>query len=1390
MKTLFTFKIRLWIIGALFISSMSFAQAPVAGDSAELQRFYNTNGGSGWSVHWDFNTPIASWAGVSCHANGRVRALRLPNTGLTGRLKLNLGYLDTLILTDNLLDTVDGADLTPCLNLKYLHLSNNQIKGQIPRIGSLTYLDLHNNLFSGNIPNFQNLTYLDLSNNELSGGINELSSSPLSSLKLSSNQFSGALPDIIQYNNLTTFDISNNYFTGNVPIFNCPQLTTLSLSNNFLNQPNFAFSNFTNDTRTQLKTLHFTDNRLTAHITAYDWRVFSTLVTLTLDSNRTAVGQLLDLKLPNTIRQLSLRATNLAGTINDIDTVIQQPTLLQALSLRQNQLTGTRNSWQGYSNLQYLDISYNPLTSTPLVDIQFPNTLNALYAESNNLTGIIPNFASLPRLTRLNLSYNPLGAGDIPLFARDSFLIELNLSGTNRNANLRDFVLPSIQYLALSDNPNIRGMIPNFSNMPNLTGLMLGNDSLTGKIPNFSASPKLERLYLHHNLLIDTIPNFTHTSLTYLYLNDNQLNSRNPIFASQVFKELDLSKNFLDSTLATLRLDGLKQLKYLNLSYNRFTGSIPDAYKAAFPKLNTLSLQYNYLSGAIPTPFNCPRLHTFRLNHNQLTGSFQINTDSLSVFDVSSNRLASTVMPLIRWHTDSNRRSAARVDSNQLTFIHLYNLVSDTIRKIYAPQDSFFKDSTLHITVNCSKTIDLQIDNGIVANKYQWFKNDTIYGTVIGSNKLTFANVRLADSGTYKCSVTNTDFPNLTLYSRKIKLIVDTVAVRPLDTTICYGKFYQTSDGRRLTIAGAYNDILLTEGGCVKALLNVNLAVAPIPIATHLYSRDSVCSYADTLKSTTIPNALNCDSTIWTHAPYRPMTRTVTESVCDLSLVGTTFRTIASSCDTVVTTHKLWGRNGNRTISFCVCNQEQQGVIIFPVPTIRGCTDTLFIISRWTNPDTILPIADSCARTQPLPTVIHLETAYCNCDSTITQNYIWHRTYDDLLPPIVVCRPKQTDTTRIYVDSIFLPQCLATIRQPYTYKPDTFYPPIQQRCAPASIKPDTSWGYGPTCDTIKIQKYELIYSITTQRDSPTCNRRFQNRIDTVTTPNPAGCTYIKITNFLFKADTSDLLLKAICGLTDTNPTYTHNDTSRYCDTVFRQRYRSLRNVTDPLVDSFVCNRALVGQTLTYVFKTSEGCDSVVRKYLKWGCSDTVRVDSVICNQLLNGTFDTLPYINPNGYASIRIRALQWFMPLTLHRDTLVRNQRLVGKLFETIYVNRYGCDSTTVMHGVLNLGYFENWAIFNGVIQGRGADGQNIFCIKNINLALDPLYVQSSLTIINDRQEVVFSKEGCSKESDFNWEGLGLNGEPLPAGKYAYILKSGNLMDKPRTGYILLHYRN
>jgi hypothetical protein len=287
-----------------------------------------------------------------------------------------------------------------------------------------------------------------------------------------------------------------------------------------------------------------------------------------------------------------------------------------------------------------------------------------------------------------------------------------------------------------------------------------------------------------------------------------------------------------------------------------------------------------------------------------------------------------------------------------------------------------------------------------------------------------------------------------------------------------------------------------------------------------------------------------------------------------------------------------------------------------------------------------------------------------------------------------------------------------------------------------------------------------------------------------------GCDSFAVTNYRFKADTSDLLLKAICGLTDTNPTYTHNDTSRYCDTVFRQRYRSLRNVTDPLVDSFVCNRALVGQTLTYVFKTSEGCDSVVRKYLKWGCSDTVRVDSVICNQLLNGTFDTLPYINPNGYASIRIRALQWFMPLTLHRDTLVRNQRLVGKLFETIYVNRYGCDSTTVMHGVLNLGYFENWAIFNGVIQGRGADGQNIFCIKNINLALDPLYVQSSLTIINDRQEVVFSKEGCSKESDFNWEGLGLNGEPLPAGKYAYILKSGNLMDKPRTGYILLHYRN
>jgi Leucine-rich repeat (LRR) protein len=902
MSKIFTFKICLWIIGSLFISSMSFAQIH-PDDSTELRRFYNTTGRNQLSIHWNFTDPIDSLTGVSCHTNGHVRSLRLPNKGLTGRLKLNLGYLDTLILTDNLLDTVDGADLTPCLNLKYLDLSNNQIKGQIPRIGSLTYLDLHNNLFSGNIPNFQNLTYLDLTNNELIGGINELLSSPLRTLKLGSNQFSGALPDNIQYNHLTAFDISNNYFTGNVPIFNCPQLTTLSLSNNFLNQPNDTFSNFTNATRTQLKTLHFTDNRLTTNITAYDWRVFSTLVTLTLDSNRTAIGQLRDLKLPNTIRQLSLRATNLAGTINDIDNVIQQPPLLQLLSLPQNRLTGTRNSWQGYSNLQYLDISYNPLTRTPLVDIQFPNTLNALYAESDNLTGIIPNFASLPRLTYLSLAFNPLDGGAIPNFATDSILIELNLSGTNRNTNLRDFVLPSIQYLALSDNPNIGGTIPNFSNMPNLIGLTLANDRLTNVIPNFSASPKLERLYLHHNLLRDTIPNFTHTSLTHLYLNDNQLNRRNPVFASRVFKEIDLSNNFLDSTLATLRLDNLKQLKYLNLSYNRFTGAIPTNYATSFPKLENLLLQYNYLSGAIPTPFNCPRLYTFRLNHNQLTGSFQVKSDSLRIFEVSRNRLASVVLP-IQWHPNAALRTQARVDSNQLTFSHLYHLVSDTIRKIYAPQDSFFKDSTIHITVNCSKTIDLQIDNGINANQYDWFKNDTIvYRTVHGSNKLTFTNVRLADTGIYKCKVTNRDFPNLTLYSRPIRLIVDTVSTRSLDTTICDGKFYQTSDGRRLTIAGRYNDILLTEGGCVKALLNVKLTLSPIPVATHLYSSDSVCSYADTLKRTTVLNALNCDSTIWTHAPYRPMTRTVTEYVCDSSLVGTTVRTIPSRCDTVVTTH-------------------------------------------------------------------------------------------------------------------------------------------------------------------------------------------------------------------------------------------------------------------------------------------------------------------------------------------------------------------------------------------------------------------------------------------------------------------------------------------------------
>ncbi|CAA7042771.1 unnamed protein product [Microthlaspi erraticum] len=89
---------------------------------------------------------------------------------------------------------------------------------------------------------------------------------------------------------------------------------------------------------------------------------------------------------------------------------------------------------------------------------------------------------------------------------------------------------------------------------------------------------------------------------------------------------------------------GLFKLRYLHLSNNGFSGSIPQCLRNTINNLEELNLQNNNLSGVLPPDLfvNATRLEIVDVSGNQLKGKLPkslINCISLELLSVESNRI-------------------------------------------------------------------------------------------------------------------------------------------------------------------------------------------------------------------------------------------------------------------------------------------------------------------------------------------------------------------------------------------------------------------------------------------------------------------------------------------------------------------------------------------------------------------------------------------------------------------------------------------------------------------------------------------------------------------------------------------------------------------------------
>ncbi|KAH9687783.1 Receptor-like protein 13 [Citrus sinensis] len=326
-----------------------------------------------------------------CMANmTSLRILDVSSNQLTGSISssplVHLTSIEELILdlsSNQLTGEIPERLAVGCVNLEFLALSNNNLKGHMFcrnfNLANLRQLQLEDNRFIGEIPQSlskcSSLEGLYLNNNSLSD--------------LSYNHLNGSIPDwfdgLSQLNHLI---LGHNNLEGEVPVQLCGlnQLQLLDLSNNNLHGPvPHCFDN------TTLRESYNNSSSLKPFETSfYGWLTKEQKILESFEFTTKNIEHIYQGKVLSLVAGLDLSCNKLIG---HIPPQIGNLTGIQTLNLSHNSLIGSiPSTFSNLEQIESLDISYNKLIGKiphQLVELKALAVFSVAY---NNLLDEIPKW--------------------------------------------------------------------------------------------------------------------------------------------------------------------------------------------------------------------------------------------------------------------------------------------------------------------------------------------------------------------------------------------------------------------------------------------------------------------------------------------------------------------------------------------------------------------------------------------------------------------------------------------------------------------------------------------------------------------------------------------------------------------------------------------------------------------------------------------------------------------------------------------------------------------------------------------------------------------------------------------------------------------------------------